>query len=148
MVSITEALIRNTIMYTVMLKDGTVGKVDCLVVNVGELVTVDLHDENGMPIQITGTIEEILEDNTNYEPSLSSRMNMKFGVVSDAHIITNVNMGLNAYDTLCLICAELNINLDNVDDSDFDSCSIILENFCNSADEETGYTVSVWFDGE
>ena len=90
----------------------------------------------------------MLKDSTNYESSLSARMNMKFGVVSDAHIITNVNMGLNAYDTLCLICAELNINLDNVDDSDFDSCSIILENFCNSANEDAGYTVSVWFDSE
>lgn len=48
-------------MYTVMLKDGTVGKVDCLVVNVGELVTVDLRDENGMPIQKSGVIEEILD---------------------------------------------------------------------------------------
>ena len=135
-------------MYTVMLKDGTVGVVDCLVVKKGQLVTVDLHDENGCPVQVTGTIEEILEDNTNYEPSLSSRMNMKFGIVSDAHIMNKVNMGLNAYDTLCFICSELNINLDNVDDSDFDSCSIILENFCNSANEDTGYTVSVWFDGE
>jgi len=129
-----------------MLKDETVGKVDCLVVNVGDLVTIDLHDENGMPIQKTGIVDEILEDNTNYEPSLSFRLNMKFGTVSDAHVMTNVNMGLNAYDTLCLICAESSVNLDNVDDSDFDSCSIALKNFCNAANDNTGYTVSVWFD--
>lgn len=133
-------------MYTVMLKDGTVGNVDCLVVKVGQLVTVDLHDENCVLIQKTGMVDEILGDNTNYEQSLSYRLNMKYGVVNDAYVIANVNMGLNAYDTLCLICAELNVNINNVDDYDFDSCSIVLENFCNAANEETGYAVSVWFD--
>jgi hypothetical protein len=78
--------------------------------------------------------------------TLTEKLNMQFGVATDAHVITNVNMGLNAYDTLCFICAELSVNLDNVDDSDFDSCCIALGNFCNAANEETGYTVSVWFD--
>jgi hypothetical protein len=148
MVSTTEALFRNTTMYTVMLKDESTGTTDCLVVNVGDMVTIDLHDENGMSIQKIGVVDEILEDNTNYESSLSFRMNTSFNVVNDAYVIANVNMGLNAYDTLCLICAELNININNVDDSDFDSCSIALENFCNGANDETGYTVSVWFDNE
>lgn len=78
--------------------------------------------------------------------TLPERMNMTFGEVNNAHIIKNVNMGFAAYDGLCLICAELCVNLDNVTDSEFDSASIVLDDFINSASEETGYTVSVWFD--
>lgn len=78
--------------------------------------------------------------------NLSEKMNMKFGVVRDAHVIKDVNLGLAAYDTLCLICSELNVNWLEVADSDFDSALIIFEDFVKSANEETGYTVSVWFD--
>lgn len=78
--------------------------------------------------------------------TLTEKMNMKFGEVSGAHVMKNVNMGFAAYDTLCLICAELNVKLDDISDSDFDSASIALKSFVNSANEETGYTVSVWFD--
>ncbi len=78
--------------------------------------------------------------------TLSQRMNMKFGTVDNAHAMKNVNLGLNAYDTLCLICSELNIDLSDVSDSDFDSASTILSAFCLAANETTGYTVSVWFD--
>jgi hypothetical protein len=42
----------------VLLTDGTVGTVEAA--EVGETVTVSLHDENGMPIEVTGTVEEIL----------------------------------------------------------------------------------------
>ena len=132
-------------MYSVLLKYGTVGTVETLVVKVGNWVTVDLNDENGLPIQVTGEIEEILEDLTNYLPSLSSRLNLQYGVVENAHVLHNVNAGLAAYNTLCLICAELSVDLSKVDDEDFDSCSICLENFCYAADEDTGYTVSIWF---
>ena len=78
--------------------------------------------------------------------TLSEQMNMKFGVVSDAHVMKNVNLGFAAYDTLCLICSELKVDLSEVADSDFDSASMILEDFVKSANKETGYTVSVWFD--
>ena len=78
--------------------------------------------------------------------TLAQRINMKFGEVSGAHIMKRVNMGFAAYDTLCLICAELNIDLTEISDFDFDSTGIVLENFVSSANEATGYTVSVWFD--
>ena len=49
----------------VLLKDGTVGEVVatdlCDTAEVIE-VTVFLHDENGMPVEKTGHITEILED--------------------------------------------------------------------------------------
>ncbi len=44
---------------TVLLTGGTVGKVDQA--TPGETVTVELHDENGLPLEVTGEVEEILE---------------------------------------------------------------------------------------
>lgn len=78
--------------------------------------------------------------------TLCEKMNIKFGEVENAHILKRVNMGFASYDTLCLICAELNINLDDVSDNDFDSAANILKDFVSSANKATGYTVSVWFD--
>lgn len=79
---------------------------------------------------------------------LASRMNMKFATVEGAHVMKKVNLGLSSADTLCFICSEMNIDLSEISDQDFDSASIILGEFCNAADETTGYTVSVWFDDE
>jgi hypothetical protein len=45
---------------TVLLADGTVGTVTGIP-EVGEEVTVDLHDENGNGITMTGRVVEILE---------------------------------------------------------------------------------------
>lgn len=78
--------------------------------------------------------------------TLSERMNMKVGAVAGAHVMTNTHLGFSASDTLCLICAELDVDLADVADSDFDSASIILEGFAKSLDESVGYTMSVWFD--
>ena len=43
----------------VMLTSGTCGTVDEAPL-IGQVVTIDLHDENGKPILETGTVEEIL----------------------------------------------------------------------------------------
>lgn len=48
-------------MRTVLLKDGTVGKVDDAC-EIGDTVNVSLHDENGMRIEVSGIVEDILED--------------------------------------------------------------------------------------
>jgi hypothetical protein len=79
--------------------------------------------------------------------TLTERMHMKFGKVDNAHIITNVHLGFAYYDTLCLICAELNIKLQGVSDSDFDSCAMTLMDFMDSA-KPSQSDVSVWFDEE
>ena len=42
----------------VLLTNGTVGTVE--MAEVGNMVTVKLHDENGMSIEVTGIVEEIL----------------------------------------------------------------------------------------
>lgn len=78
--------------------------------------------------------------------NFTQSMNMQFGEVENAHVMKNVNMGFAAFDTLCLVCSELNIDTKAIDDNDFESASIVLNDFVKSANVETGYTVSVWFD--
>ena len=78
--------------------------------------------------------------------NFTESLNMKFGKVEGAHVMTNVQLGFNAYDTLCLICAEKNIELNDISDNDFDSAGVALKQFCESANDGTGYAVSVWFD--
>jgi len=54
--------------YTVLLKDGTVGKITS--VNppfTGYEMTVTLSDENGNPIEVTGVVEEILDKKAPWE---------------------------------------------------------------------------------
>lgn len=46
-------------MKTVLLEDFTIGTTD-QDAEIGDTVVVDLHDENGMPIQVEGVIEDIL----------------------------------------------------------------------------------------
>lgn len=46
-------------MKTVILSDQTVGTTE-QDVEIGDTVIVDLHDENGMHIQVEGIVEEIL----------------------------------------------------------------------------------------
>lgn len=77
---------------------------------------------------------------------LAERINMKFGIVEGAHVMRHVNLGLEAYGTLYLICVRFDINPEDFPESDFDSTALVLENFCRSANDHTGYTVSVWFD--
>lgn len=49
--------------YTVLLTDGTVGDIDSFDVSVGDEVLVNLHDENGMSIEVGGIVDEILVEN-------------------------------------------------------------------------------------
>ena len=46
-------------MNTILLQDGTVGTTDydC---EIGDTITVSLHDENGNNIEVTGIVEEII----------------------------------------------------------------------------------------
>ncbi len=47
-------------MQTVLLTSGTVGTIQGSA-DIGDTVTIELHDENGMPIRETGEVAEILE---------------------------------------------------------------------------------------
>ena len=44
----------------VLLKGMTAGYIE--MADIGDIVTVKLHDENGMPCEATGKVIEILED--------------------------------------------------------------------------------------
>lgn len=46
---------------TVLLEGGTVGKT-ATAAEIGDTVTVKLHDENGMPIEVTGKLVEVLRE--------------------------------------------------------------------------------------
>ena len=48
--------------YTVLLEDGTVGKVEREMLLDGDKVTVELNDDNGNTIMKTGWTREILEE--------------------------------------------------------------------------------------
>ena len=49
--------------YTLLLTDKTIGKfsTDDYEVECGDVLTVELHDENGNLISVTGEVSEILE---------------------------------------------------------------------------------------
>lgn len=51
---------KEATMTTILLTSGTVGTTTTPA-EVGEIVTVTLQDENGMPITETGVVEEVLE---------------------------------------------------------------------------------------
>lgn len=61
-----SALEANFVGETVLLEDGTCGKVKSGVPQIGEEVTLELHDENGMTIEKSGIVSEILEESINY----------------------------------------------------------------------------------
>ena len=82
--------------------------------------------------------------------TLTESMNMKEGEVSNAYALTiKTTSDINYYETLCLICAELNTDLSSVSDDDFYSASLVLEQFCKNALSSTyedNIKISVWFD--
>lgn len=47
--------------HTYLLTDGTVGTASGKEMEPGTKITVELHDENGMPITKTGIIEEVID---------------------------------------------------------------------------------------
>ena len=82
---------------------------------------------------------------TQIKKTLSKRINLANKKVDDAYTF-NVTSKLNAYDTFCLICSELNIKIKDVVDSDFESCSIIFEDYCKNVANTGNTQISVWFD--
>ena len=56
--------------YTVRLEDETIGTVDSSTIDgqhadafIGEIMTIQLHDENGNNIEVEGVMVEVLEEN-------------------------------------------------------------------------------------
>lgn len=78
--------------------------------------------------------------------TLTERLNMKFGEVEGAHKMRRVNLGFNAKETLKFALSELNCDFSEFDSVDFEHAAKSLRLFCKQANEDTGYTVSVWID--
>ena len=66
----------------------------------------------------------------------------------NSHFMGNVHMGVSVYDTLCLSCAELNIDLDDVSDRDFDACVDTLADYIALAADSTGFDICISFDSD
>ncbi len=79
--------------------------------------------------------------------TLTSRLNISSRKINGAYYIQSM-IGMSCYDTLCLICSELDINLTDISDEDFEAAADVLENFKNAANDDCGYSCSIWFDAE
>jgi len=81
--------------------------------------------------------------------TLTERLNVKLNTVHTAFIFrVHRTSNLNPYEQLCLICAELDINLTLYPHDDFNSCvnkldKEITELLDNTS--ESSIEVSVWF---
>ena len=78
--------------------------------------------------------------------TLLERMHLSRFVVADAYVIENAHLTFGDYSTFTFICAELCIDLSDVSIYDFESASDILTSFVRASNDDTGYTISVWFD--
>jgi hypothetical protein len=61
--------------------------------------------------------------------TLSSRLNFSQKRLNDESIMIRKNSGVNFYDTLRMYCADNDIDISSVDDSDFDSAATIIEEY-------------------
>ena len=78
--------------------------------------------------------------------TLTERLNMQMKFKDGAWNVPDTRGDINWYDTLCLMCAELDIDLKEIDDDDFASASYVLSDFAKNANEESGFEMSIWFD--
>ena len=77
--------------------------------------------------------------------TLTERLNMSINFVSDAYKIKSGVNSINAFDTLCLICSELNEGITFVSDADFSFAAESLGSFFVNHDHNDIY---VWFDAK
>lgn len=82
----------------------------------------------------------IKESNT-----LTAKMNIEFGSSNEDLVVEiDARRNVNIYDTFCQYCADNNVNLKDIDDSDFNACVELIENFVTQANDDTGYKISFW----
>jgi len=81
---------------------------------------------------------------------LSKRLKLATREVEGAHIMHHVECGCAAYDTLCLICSELNIDISNTSDQEFSRCAKKLGDYLRNLQRSvtvnrSNIIVSAWF---
>ena len=79
--------------------------------------------------------------------TLSERLNMITGKSECGNAVTiDRRFDVNYYETLDMYCADNNIDLSNVEDGDFSSCAMWLEEYGSASPE--CYEFSFWIDEE
>ena len=66
----------------------------------------------------------------------------------NSRLMKNVRYGCAVYDSLCLVCADLDVDLDEVTENDFDACVDALADYIALADDSTGSDVCITFDSD
>ena len=78
--------------------------------------------------------------------TLSEKLNFSSTQDNDSAIKVSKWSNVNHYETLCMYCANNDIDLDSVSDEDFEACSNIMENH-GQADKSTD-SYFFWIDSE
>lgn len=64
--------------------------------------------------------------------NLSQKINISTSKLENSHKFKNVG-SINYYDTFCLICSELDVDLKNVSEKEFDAAVEVFEELCKAA---------------
>ena len=78
--------------------------------------------------------------------TLSEKLNFSNTQDNDSAIEINKFSSVNFFDTLCLYCADNDIDIYDVDDNDFAGCADIMESH-GQADKSTDFYF-FWIDSE
>ena len=78
--------------------------------------------------------------------TLTERLNFSDKAENGNAVKIDRRRDVNYYETLCLYCANNDINLDAITDADFDSAGIALENHGKLIRSENGDIFYFWID--
>ncbi len=76
--------------------------------------------------------------------TLAERLNFSFENSTCDSIVIDRAKDINYYDTFCKYCADNDVNLDNVNDAEFDGAVEVFEDFASQRTEQT--TFNLWID--
>lgn len=64
----------------------------------------------------------------------------------DRAVCFNPMGDINAYETLCLYCAENNFDINSITDSEFQATGDVIQNFINVSRDERKDFMAFWLD--
>ncbi len=116
--------------------------------------TIDNHRKKGMPCIVSGRIirfdkKEVInwmKRSAVNKMTLTSRLNFSDTKQNGLSIKVNKWSDINHHETLCMYCADNNISLKEIEETDFDSCVTFME-IHGMADKNTDHYY-FWIDKE
>jgi len=89
------------------------------------------ENESGEMVFSGGDEDFIVSDWIEFDQGiiLSKRLNFSDKQENDTAIKIKKWHGVNHYETLCLYCADNDINIEEISDDDFYSCSVIMQEY-------------------